>query len=366
MRVLKNLVLSFCVFLLTYFVMHFAFAGLVTDSRAIEFNAYNTNISPALSNLVNQMIEKNKYKDALAKLDEEIQKDPNNIALLNKKTELLADTEQWNKAITTIDQVITLQPNDTKAINLRKKLAQFRDKQPHNELGFDQDTAYVSDLNAYWQYSSLHYYRLTNKGNFGGRVNYAHRYGTTGKQFQVELFPQFSNNIYANLILGYANTTQILFPNLQYRIDGYYNTANGIEWSLGQGGQKYMRFSNQKIFLYTASLGKYQGNYYMWLRPFFYTPKSTEYYEIGIRRYFSDANNYIGVVLGGGRLPDIGDLPPIDQMIIINQRSIGLIGQISMTKTIFLKLRGGYVKQLYPGGLKREISDGNIGIVWQF
>lgn len=361
MKIMK--VSQWMVFIVFCLFLHATFAGPAADSKAIEFNTYHTDVTPGLSNLINQMIEKKKYHDVLIKIDDELEKDPKNVTLLYKKAALDADLEHWKSGIATLDELLRYQPTNEIAIQLKKNLEVFKQKEPHNEIGFDQDMAHVSDLNAYWQYNSLHYYRLTDVGNFGGRINYAHRYGTTGKQFQIELFPQFSDHIYANLILGYANTTQILFPNLQYRIDGYYNTTHGVELSLGQGGQKYLRFSNQKIFLYTGSLGKYQGNFYVWFRPYHYTPKSTEYYEVGVRRYFSDANNYVGAVIGAGKLPDIGDLPPIDQMIVINQKGIGINSQFSLSKSFFIKLAAGYVKQLYPNSINREITDVNIGLI---
>ena len=237
---------------------------------------------------------------------------------------------------------------------------------PRNEIGVDVNEAYVNDLTAYWNYSSMHYYRLTDGGKFGGHFNYAKRYGTTGKQFQLEAYPKFSKNIYGTFSFSYANQTQYLYPNLQYIVEGYIDVAHGLEFSLGQSAQKFIRFNNQKIFNYTGTIGKYFGDSFAWLRPHYYTPVGTQFYEVGIRHYFSDTDNYISFIVGAGRLPDIGDLPPLDQMIIISQRAISMSGQFALTKTVFIQYGAGYAKQHYPSHLLREVTDGRLGMIWKF
>lgn len=335
------------------------------DSETLNTTGYHTDISPGLELLIDQSLLQKKNKEALALLDNEIAKDPSNTTLLYKKAAIYADLGEWNKSDDALNQIALLQPNNAKANKLRKIVDEKKQAEPHNELGFDINEAYVSDLAAHWNYTSVHYYRLADAGKFGGHINYARRYGNTGVQYMLEAYPKLSKNIFATLTVGYANTNQILYPNLQYMIEGYIDTANGFEFSLGQGGQKFIRFDNQKIFNYTGTIGKYVGNSFVWFRPHYFTPKSTGFYELGFRKYFSDADNYLSFIVGAGRLPDIGDLPPLDQMIIITQKGIGMNGQVSMTKTVFLKYGIGYVKQSFPTGLTREITDGSVGVVWR-
>jgi YaiO family outer membrane protein len=342
-----------------------AYGGPITDNKAIDVSGYHTDISPGLELLISQSILHKELKETLSLLDNEIKKDPANTSLLYKKASIYADQGAWKNALEELDKINVLQPNNEAANRLRKIVVEKKQLEPQNELGFDLDEAYVSDLASYWNYSSIHYYRLNDNGKFGGHINYAHRYGTTGKQFLLEAYPQLSKNIFATINLGYANTVQTLFPNIQYLLEGYIDVDHGFEFSLGQGGEKFIDFSNQTIFNYTGTIGKYIGNSFVWFRPHHYTPKNTEFYELGIRQYFSDINNYIAFIVGAGKLPDIGDLPPSDQMIVINQKGLGINGQFSLTKTVFLKYGVGYVKQRFPSALNREITDVSMGIVWR-
>jgi YaiO family outer membrane protein len=206
-----------------------------------------------------------------------------------------------------------------------------------NEVGLDGALAHVSDLSTYWTYSSIHYYRLTKSGTFGARVNSAHRFGTTAQQYQVEAYPVFSNKIYGAITLAYANQTQILFPSYQYRGELYFPLLPNYEMSLGQGGQFFPRLDNINIYLFTASLAKYMGDYYVWLRPYYFTPNTNLLCEVGVRKTFNDPNTFVSIRASTGRLPDIGDLPPFSSIVSARETAIGLNGQFPILYNIYLK-----------------------------
>lgn len=235
-----------------------------------------------------------------------------------------------------------------------------------NEVGIDGAVSHVSDLSAYWTYGSLHYYRLTKTGTYGGRVNTAHRFGTTALQYQAEAYPEFANGMYAALVLGYANQTQTLFPSYQYRGELYMPLASGYEASLGQGGQFFPRFSNINIYLFTGSLGKYMGNYFLWLRPYYFTPQSNLLCEIGLRRTFDDPNTYISIRASSGHLPDIGDLPPLSNLVTLSETAIGVSGQFPIGNNYYLKPDISYEHQVYPSSHIRNIATAFLGIFVRF
>lgn len=235
-----------------------------------------------------------------------------------------------------------------------------------NEVGVDGAVSYVSDLEAYWKYSSLHYYRNNQYGTFGGRINAANRFGTSALQYQAEAYPILFAGSYAALSLAYANTTQTLFPSYQYRAEGYFPLLKSYEFSLGQGGQMFPRFDNEKIFLYTGSLGKYMGNYFMWYRPYYFTPKSALLSEIGLRRSFEDPDTYVSARATLGHLPDIGDLPPNSNLVILSQNSLGLNAQFPLGCHVYGKADVSYAHQVYQTGLTRNITTGFLGIFVRF
>jgi len=240
---------------------------------------------------------------------------------------------------------------------------------PLNELGFDQDEAYVSDIGGYWSYSSLHYYRFTNAGIFGARVNYANRYGIGGEQYQLEAYPKLFKNFYfikdsyLSLTGAISNTSQRVYPHYQYLIEPYFSFPCGFEASIGQ---RFLRTFDVNVYTYTASIGKNIGSNFVWFRPYHYTPKSVDFFEVGIRHYFDADDTYAALKAGAGKMPDIGDVPPLNQIIILKTQLITLDGQMPIRKNIFLKAGVGYMRQTYNSGNVREITDGSLGIIWQF
>lgn len=335
------------------------------SSKIVNVTVPDGSIPPALELLTIQKIKQNKIKNDLLMLERKIQKNPSDASLLYKKSVIYADQGDWNNAQELLNKIKLLQPDNADANKLRKIVEEKKCAEPHNQIGFNLDKAYVSDLKKYWNYSSIHYYRLTNHGKFGGHLNYANRFDKSEFQYQLEAYPKFSKNIFASLTYSYAKKDQILFPTYQYLIEGYIDVAYGFEFSLGQNRKHYAQFSNQDIFDYTGTIGKYIGDSFIWFRPHYYKPRNVLFCELAFRHYFSNSDNYITLSAGVGKLPDIGDLPPLDRMIVLDQKSFGFNGQVSITKTLFFKYGAWYAKQIFPSGLKRRITDVNIGMVWE-
>ena len=231
-----------------------------------------------------------------------------------------------------------------------------------HQFGFDQAFSYVSDLESYWTYSSLYYYGTTARATLGARVNSSHRYSTTAVQYELQAYPKLFYGSYAAIDFSYANQSQTLFPGYQYRVEGYFNLWRQMEFSIGQGGSFFPQFSGNRFFMYTASLGKYSGNYFFWVRPYYYTPLSNQLYEIGIRKTFNDPNSYLSLVANVGHMPDIGNLPPLDNLITMQQKGVALSGQVPFNQYLFLKGTVSYDHQVYPAGLMRDITTAYLGV----
>jgi YaiO family outer membrane protein len=255
----------------------------------------------------------------------------------------------------------TYRPNQPSPLQLIR--TQQTVTNPLNEIGYDQDEAYVDDIGGYWSYSSLHYYRFTEAGIFGARVNYATRYGNGGEQYLLEAYPRLTQYSYLSLTAGLSNTSQQVFPKYQYTVEPYFTLPYGLEIS---AGQRYARSFGTNIYTYTGSIGKSFSDYFAWFRPYHYTPKSSDYFEVGIRRFFCNEKTYVSLKAGTGKYPDIGDLPPLNDIIILSANSLSIDGQIPIQNNIFLKGQLGYVRQVYHSGNVREITDGSLGVTWQF
>lgn len=331
----------------------------------LEITRINTNINQAQSQLIESRLQKNEYKQTLQHINSALEKNPNNVILLQKKAGIYIDTEDYLAAKTILNDAELIEPNNQETKRLRMIAEKYGTFIPTNEIGYNYDEAYVSDLETFWDFSSLHYYRYAESITLGARVNYAHRFGTTGEQYQLEAYPQFkdSNLEYIKLQFAYANFTQILFPNYQYYIEPYFKLPKSFELSVGQSGLSSL---GTHIYTFTSSLASYVGNNYIWLRPYHYTPKSSNFFELGIRHYFEKENSYINFKVGAGKAPDILDLAPFNNVAVLNQKLVSLNGQFSVSKQLYLQLGLGYLKQIFPSHKTREITDGNAGLIWKF
>ena len=86
-------------------------------------------------------------------------------------------------------------------------------------------------------------------------------------------------------------------------MEWYQNLPKAFEASLGM---RLLQFSDSYVDIYTATIGKYAGNYWFSLRSYV-TPDTTGTSVSGsfqVRRYFSDPENYIGLKAGYGVSPD--------------------------------------------------------------
>jgi len=136
----------------------------------------------------------------------------------------------------------------------------------------------------------------------------------------MDAYPKISENNYAYINYGYSQNT--LFPKNRFGAEWYHNFPKAFEGSVGM---RFLGFTDSNVDIYTATFGKYIGNYWISLRSYV-TPDPEGTSVSGymtVRRYFSDAENYIGMRAGFGVSPD-DDRNPIvsEQVLAVKTRSI--------------------------------------------
>jgi len=235
--------------------------------------------------------------------------------------------------------------------------------EPKNEFYFDYNKARVSDLHTWWNTATPAYYRNTDYGKYGAGVNHLQKFGTSNQYF-VDLNPR-AGPLYGQIWFGTAGKSQINYPTAQQVYNLYFTTKEGVELSVGYGTAIYSNFSNEKIRTARAGVGYYFGNYFVFLKESHDIGQSLNFLQLGLTRYFSDKYNFVRVVINGGRLPDIGDVPPLDRLIKETQVGINANGQFSLTKCLYFRWEIGYTKMMYPF-LRRYITDGTLGLLWRF
>lgn len=175
-----------------------------------------------------------------------------------------------------------------------------------NELGiansFDVfDIVYDPAITA-----SMEYIRLTEAGKIIPRINYNHRFETHGIQYELDFYPKLSKRFYGYLNYGYSDAS--IFPDHRAGAELFGQLPGGLETS---AGVRHLSFDSASATILTASLGLYKGNYYFSLRPYYTLAQADSPALSGtllMRKYLSNADNYLGLLLGMGYSTELKQL----------------------------------------------------------
>lgn len=164
-------------------------------------------------------------------------------------------------------------------------------------LGIDYSFAYFQgDLDP-WQLGALSITHRRTAGSLIGRLNVARRFSQSGAQVEVDAYPSLGAGAYGYLNVGYSGST--VFPEWRFGGELFRNLPNAYEASLGI---RHMRFQGTRVTLSTGSLGRYTGNYWFSLRPYFLDEPNLRSSSVNLtaRRYYADGDNYVGGRVGIG------------------------------------------------------------------
>lgn len=241
-----------------------------------------------------------KYLDAIRYCDIALTKDAGEEHFMLKKAKILNAIEQYDDAIQLLEALLEKNPANVEA---RNKLSAIRISRHKNriKLAYTYDYFEKESNRDPWHFAALSYSRKTALGTVIGRVNWAERYGDKGFQYEMDAYPSIGENNYAYLNFGFSDLS--IFPKLRTGAEWYHNFPKAFEGSLGL---RALYFSNSSTYIFTGTVGKYAGNYWISLRSYV-TPSSTGTSVSGsiqTRRYFADPENYIGLRLGYGISPD--------------------------------------------------------------
>lgn len=236
-----------------------------------------------------------------------------------KKARILHSYEKYEDAVILLEEYFIKNPGNSEFLI---KLKEYRPDVMKNSirLSYTLDFFNESFNRDPWQITALSYGRKTKLGTLVARVNYANRFGEKGFQYEIDAWPKISENNYGYLNYGYSKNT--LFPKNRFGVEWYHNFPNAFEGSLGM---RFLAFGTSNVDIYTATIGKYIGNYWLSLRSYV-TPDSTGTSVSGYitaRRYFSDPEDYIGLRIGYGVSPDDNRNPLISEKVLtVKTRSI--------------------------------------------
>jgi len=272
------------------------------DSARIELKQVLSNDpdnEEALVALVDVETWDDQHEVALELANKGLQKNKGNEELLYRKARSLVKLKREKEAVETLQDLFIVNPGHKDGSDLLKSVKEATIK---NTLTINFARDVYSETFDPSQQTSFQIGRRTGIGSIMLRANLANRFGTNGNQIELDAYPSLFKGVYGYINLGHSETS--LFPQNRLGGEVYFKLPRSFE---GSAGFRYLYFGGgSQVTLYTATLGKYIGNYWLSLRTFI-TPGgagTSNSYLLLTRRYFKNAENYLGIVAGIGFSPD--------------------------------------------------------------
>jgi YaiO family outer membrane protein len=290
---------------------------------------------------------------------------PASEALLFRKARALNAMRRYEAAESAVHQVLLINRSNSEARLLAERIKELATR---NKIGFSYDFIYFDkQFSDPWHLLSFNYTRRTGIGSVTGRINYANRFKEGGVQYELEAYPRFSKTFYSYMSIGYSDKVGV-FPAWRGGFSLYINLPKSYE---GELGFRYLKFSGNPTWIYTAYLGKYYKSWLFGLRTYI-TPSSSSSsisssYNVSARYYYGSADDVLGFNLGYGISPDdrITSVQ-LDNPVKLITYKAGLLFKKKISKFSVLSLDGSYYNQEYLPNTKGNQYQFSIGWLYRF
>ena len=210
---------------------------------------------------------------------------------------------------------------------------------------------------------STHHITFVPKLNLAQKVPIGEGYfKTVYAQEQLEVYLLMSKKLSLYALYAYSEST--LFSKHLAVAEGTFSLLNG--WNLTAGGKMY--YWTKPIFSYALGVEKYIGSFLITAKPYLTYMHANCYgsVNVGIRKYFSDTNNFIHAGFFDGHSAEM--LPHLDSQYLLGNNTWGcyLLWQQKLATSFLLKTAGSFRNEQYTNGLNRNIPGFTLGITYLF
>ncbi len=202
-----------------------------------------------------------------------------------------------------------------------------------------------------WNFMEFSISRQTSLGSVIGRVQYANRFATNGVQFNIDAYPSIYRGLYAYISGGYSDSS--IYPDTRLGLSLY----KSLPWAMEvEGGIRYLKFSASETTIYTVSLSKYWGSYLFTARTYIIPYSGDRSQSLGLlaRRYFGDADTYIGISGGSGSAPS--EVQFAEDLNRLTSWSISAEAQYPLGNRFFIGGSGGFDSEEFTNFTRDRIS----------
>ena len=304
-------------------------------------------------------------KKSLQVADSALTYHPESEDLWVRKARVLNAMRRFAEAQTAVDHVLKIDRNNTEARSLADRIKESSTK---NKIGLSYDyVSFDKQFSDPWHLASFDYTRTTGIGSVTGRINYANRFKDNGVQYEMEAYPHLSKTFYTYMSLGYSDNVGV-FPQWRGGFSLYANLPKSYEAELGI---RYLKFSGDPTYIYTAYLGKYYKSWLFsgrtYLTPSSFTNTVSASYSVSARYYYGSADDLIGGTFGYGISPDdrLNSIQ-LDNSIRLISYKAGLFFKTKISRFSVLSIDGSWINQEYLPQTKGNQFQISIGWLHRF
>jgi YaiO family outer membrane protein len=294
---------------------------------------------------------------ALVYAEQGIHSNPTAPAFRYKKALALEKLDKPGEAAEAARRALDLNPTDKDTSALLDRLKSARRRY---QLSMDYGFEHINSFSDPWHSGTVSLSRQSSFGTIVGHLNYANRFATNTHQYEIEMYPRIARGVYAYVDYGYSQSS--LFPRNRAGAELYFNPGKGLEFSIGG---RYLHFSSD-VWIYTASIGKYHGNYFFDFRPYI-TPGKTGTSVSGsvlVRRYYGDGQKYIGFTAGAGASPN--DVLNSIDLQRLNSFTVGSTSNFPIGPHVAWGWNAGWSTEKLPSTSNRNRFSAGTGFSFRF
>ena len=275
-----------------------------------------------------------------------------------KESRLLYYREDYNAAYSIAEELFENKYKKDDLLEYMQTLQRYR---RNNAVGvtYDSDTfeGAISPWNTFSFYART---RTKFTGTLIGRVTQSSRYDDSGTLFELDAYPSLGQKAYAYVNVGGSSAS--FFPEFRFGASVYYNLPKA--WEI-EGGFRYLQFS-ETTTIYTASVGKYLGNWWFNLRgnliPGTGNSLGTSA-NLQARYYFKTGEDFFSVQLSSGVSPDEETRDPTQ---LLNSYRARLGYQQLLTDRFMIYAYSGYSHdELGPNRFRNNLNF-SLGVEYRF
>ncbi|MDI1321099.1 MAG: YaiO family outer membrane beta-barrel protein [Algoriphagus sp.] len=223
---------------------------------------------------------------------------------------------------------------------------------------YDYDT-FFDDISPWNTFSVYGRTRTDLTGSLIARVTNSSRFDDNGTLFELDAYPSLGEKAYAYLNIGGSSAS--FFPKLRFGASIYYNLPKA--WEI-DAGYRYLGFS-EVTNIYTGSVGKYAGNWWLNLRVNLIPDDSGvgTSGNIQARYYFKTAEDFFSIQLSTGVSPDEETR---DQSQLLNSYRARLGYQQLVTSRFMIFGYTGYSRDELSTDRYRNNLNLSVGVEYRF